>query len=118
MAGKDSKQAASKGIEYTVHCVETSKDPKTRGTASINGSYTALPEATAQAEKLFESGNYQTVEIRQKYFEQKKNREIEVVLRTLELGKKKEISVFIILIGAILCGAAAFGITYFLTKGG
>lgn len=118
---KPSKQTdALQGIEYSVHTTAMPEDgQKSGGREEKQGVFTDLDEAGREAETFLKTGKYQTVEIKQKYFDKKKNREVEVSLKTLEkkVKVKREIGVVTITIIAVLCGLIAFGITYFLSNG-
>ena len=105
------------GIEYTIYTF----DMPVSGQKSANkwekqGTKTEMTDAVSHAEKLFKSGKFQKVEVKQKYFDKKKDRNIDMTLKVFEAKPKREINVFMIFAFAVLCGAAAFGITYFLAQ--
>lgn len=109
--------AASKdqGIEYSVYTFEKTKNPSDQNKWHKQGTQTDMGLAISAAERLFESGQYAKVEVKQKYFDKKQNRIVDVTLKVFqEQKKKKEINVFVIFLFAIACGAAAFTTTLYL----
>lgn len=115
--GQARKIEQAQGIEYAIYTFEKTPSGGKNGNAwerhDVRGDMQA---ALVQAESLFGSGLYRKVEIRQKYFDNKKNRHIDMVLKTMELRKKKEINLLAVFAFALLCGAAAFGATYLLAN--
>ena len=108
---------AMQGIEYTIYTFE--KLPNTGKNQAKWQKHTSsgeMQQTLQQAEQLFSGGKYQKIEVKQKYFDKKKNRNIDVTLRVFEKHKKRDINLAFILIFAVLCGAAAFGTTFYLTK--
>ncbi len=105
------------GIEYTIYTfAKTDAGDQKNNKWEKHDSQGDMQQVLVKAEELFESGDYQKVEVKQKYFDKKKNRNIDMTLRVFEFEKKREISAFMILVFAVICGAAAFGLTYFLMK--
>lgn len=109
--------AAAQGIEYTIYTFDhpqggAKKQPKWQK----HESGSEMQEALKKAEELFRAGQYQKVEVKQKYFDKKKNRNIDVTLRVFEKEKKRDFKLAFIFVFAVLCGAAAFGLTYYLTQ--
>lgn len=103
----------AQGIEYAIYTFEGAKGPAKWEKKETRSE---MSEALAIAEKMFGSGQYSKIEVKQKYFDKKKNRNIDVTLKVFEGGKKFEINALVIFIFALVCGASAFGITWFLTR--
>jgi hypothetical protein len=105
----------SQGIEYSIFAAEMPA-PGQKGKVPLQrqGMRKEMRDALAAAEEMIATGQYQRVEVRQKYFDKKKNREIDMTVKVFEKRAKKEIGVFAILLFAVLCGGIAFGVTYFL----
>lgn len=112
-------QAASEkdqGIEYSVYTFEKTKNPADQNKWHKQGSQSDMAKALIFAEQLFDSGQYSKVEVKQKYFDKKQDRNVDITLKIYEDGKQKsEVNVFVILLFAIACGAAAFTTTLYLT---
>ena len=105
------------GIEYTVYTYgQAGVDDKKSAKWEKHNTKTEMAAAIAEAEKLYKSGKYKKVEVKQKYFDKKKNRNLDTTLKVYEHGKKREINIVMILLFAIVCGAIAFGVTYVLSK--
>jgi len=100
----------SQGIEYTVYTLD--KASKDKNAWQRGQTITEMPMALSQAESLFESGQYQKVRIKQRYFDKKQNRNIETVLKVYE--GRGQMNIGLIFLFAILCGGIAFGATYFI----
>ena len=115
MAGAAAKNPNMQGLEYTIY---TYDQPRTnqKGQIKWEKKDTAddMGNALKKAEALFSSGDYQKVEVKQKYFDKKKNRNVDMTLRVYEAKAKKPIGAVHILIIAFLLGVMAFALTYFL----
>jgi hypothetical protein len=76
-----------------------------------------MEKALASADKLLESGKYEKVEIKQKYFDKKANRLVEGTLKTLTYTKPSQLLPIIgLLILAVAAGGGSFAAAYFLTR--
>jgi len=109
-------QDADASIEYTIYTFDRPGGGKAADQWEKHGTDSDMQGALKLAEQLFASGKYQKVEVKQKYFDKKKNRNIDITLRVFESEPQKSINIFLIVGFAIFCGAAAFGLTYFLTR--
>lgn len=106
----------SQGIEYSIYTFDPS-DPKKGGRSNTwlkRDTKTEINDALSIAEKLFKTGKYQKVEVKQKYFDQKSDRNIDTTLKVFEGRKRLEINVAMIFAFAVFCGAVAFGATYMI----
>lgn len=103
------------GIEYSIYTFDMPVSGQ-KNKWEKQDVKTEMADAMAAAEKLFKSGKYHKVEVKQKYFDKKKNRNIDMTLKVYEAKAKKEINVVAIFLFAIICGGIAFAVTYFLSK--
>ena len=106
--------SADSGIEFSIYTFE--KDQNRWQKHSVTND---MHKAIAAAEKLLDSGQYEKIEVKQKYFDKKTNRTVDVSLKTL-VGKKKSkvLPIVALLLLALLAGGGAFAAAYFLTRGG
>jgi hypothetical protein len=74
-----------------------------------------LSKAIKKAERLYNSGNYIKVEVKQKHFDFKRKRKIDKLLRVFEDNKEQHLDSLAILGFALLCGIVAFGLVYFFS---
>ena len=110
MSGQASADTAQ-GVEYSIYVFDQPQ----------NSNDNSKPrwqkiDTLDDRSKLAGSGKYEKIEVKQKYFDKKKNRDIDVTLKTFSVKKKKDYSLIFLIGAAILCGAIAFALTYFLTK--
>lgn len=108
--------SAEQSIEYSIYVHHHPAAKKSPGWEMV-GETNNMKEAMNKAESLHASGNYHKVEIKQKYFDPKNNRKIDMTLKVLESRAKRQIGLVTILLFALICGAAAFGLTVFLVGG-
>lgn len=110
MANAAAKQTDA-GIEYSILTVEKG------GATGLGGMTNDMQKALTAAEKMLETGKYEKVEVRQKYFDKKTDRLVDMSLKTLVYKKKSGILPIIgLLVFAVLAGAGAFAGVYFLTR--
>lgn len=103
------------GIEYTIYTFDhASAGQKRNARWQKQQSFADMAQALKKAESLYKSGKFHKVEVKQKYFDTKKNRNVDTVLRIYESDGKKNGGALYVLIFAVLCGLAAFGVTYYL----
>lgn len=112
-------QAQSAGIEYTIYTFDMSA-PKQKGDSSWKKHATLedMGKAMSEAENLHQTQKFQKVEVKKKFFDQKKNRTVDMTLKIFEANPKKDYSVLIAVILAVLGGAGAFAASFFLTQNG
>lgn len=108
--------ANEQSIEYSIYVHHLPKAKKDKAFELLETT-TNMDEAMKKADELYASGEFKKVEVKQKYFDPKNNREIDMVLKTLELKIKKPLSLPVIILLAVACGAASFGLTVFLVGG-
>ena len=75
-----------------------------------------MSAAMQKAQALIDGGKYHKVEVKKKFFDQKKNRSIDMSLQVLEAKIKKDFTIPLFLFLAIAAGAIAFVASFFLTK--
>ena len=98
------------GLEYTIYTF----DQKDKSSWTKQNTRDERAIALGEAEKLFNSGRYKKVEVKQKYFDKKKNRNIDVTIKVYEDRKTFEINIAMVFLFSVLCGALAFAITYYI----
>lgn len=109
------KQASSE-IVYTIYGVDMPPAGKPPGAEQAVNAVNDMDSAIKQAEVLFESGKYLSIEVKKKYAEEKTGRTIEMPLRRWEGKQKKDFGVALFLILAVLAGGAAFGLTLLVAR--
>ena len=103
--------SADASIEYTIFVQKPGEAAQAQGTTN------EMEKALASADKLLESGNYEKIEIKQKYFDKKANRLVEGTLKTLTYKKPSSILPIIgLLLLAVAAGGGSFAAAYFLTR--
>jgi lipoate-protein ligase A len=108
-------QSKANGIEYSVYTfLKGTGNKKQRNKWKKHAVKAERGDALNTAERLYKSGKYKKVEVKQKYFDDKNDRMIDITLKVLEEDGKANINIFAILTFAALCGAAAFSITYYI----
>ncbi|MCB9987921.1 MAG: hypothetical protein H6868_01155 [Rhodospirillales bacterium] len=120
MSGSPSPAIATQGIEYNIYVFDINDDSNKAEEARWHKTDTMKDRAKAlsHAEKLANSGKYEKIEVKQKYFDKKKNRDIDITLKTFAHKTQKDFGLILLVLASILCGAGAFALTYLLTKGG
>lgn len=107
-------QSADQAIEYSVYVYH---DPKKKAQSpwEMKDVTNDMDKAMKAAEQYYETREFQKVEVKKKYFDEKNQRTIDMTLKTLEGNIKKEMgAMMLLLIGIVLCGTA-FAAAYFLT---
>lgn len=103
--------AADASIEYSIFTQKPGEAMQPQGTTN------EMEKALASADKLLESGQYEKIEIKQKYFDKKANRLVEGTLKTLTYKKPSSILPIIgLLLLSVAAGGGAFAAAYFLTR--
>lgn len=109
------KQSSSE-IVYTIYGIDMPPAGKPPGAEQPLNAVNDMESAIKQAESLFESGKYLSIDVKKKYAEEKTGRTIEMSLRRWEGKPKKDFGVVLFLILAIVAGAAAFGLTFLAAR--
>lgn len=105
---------ATQSIEYSVY-VYHPPSKKNKSQWEMKGITKDMDQAMKSAEKFYNSREYQKVEVKKKFFDEKNQRTIDMTLKTYEGNLKKEMGAMTMLaIALVLCGAA-FAAAYFLT---
>src|SRR5690606_8168182 len=101
--GLSMAQAQSAGIEYTIYTFDMPV-PKQKGENSWK-KYATLEDMTkamSEAESLLQTQKFQKIEVKKKFFDQKKNRTVDMTLKVFESSPKKDYTILIVAILAVL----------------
>lgn len=111
-------QAPAAQIEYTIYTFDMPVAKK-KGDISWKKHSTSddMGRAMAEAEGLLETQKYRKIEVKKKFFDQKKNRTVDMTLKIFETEPKKDYTIPLAAACAILGSGGAFALTYFLTAG-
>lgn len=102
---------ADASIEYSIFTQAKGEGWQPQGVTN------EMEKALANADKLIESGKYEKVEIKQKYFDKKANRLVEGTLKTLTYKAPSGVLPIIgLLLLAVAAGGGSFAAAYFLTR--
>lgn len=105
-------------IEYNIYTFDMPNgkkkgDAKWKLTKTLNDMNAAMKEA----ENLHQSKKFHKVEVKQKFFDEKKNRTVDMTLKSFEQKPPSNLGLYIALVGSVAAGVIAFAATYFLTGG-
>ncbi|MBU0860113.1 MAG: hypothetical protein KJ667_09250 [Alphaproteobacteria bacterium] len=104
--------AADSGIEYSIYTFE-----KGEGRWQMHGMTNDMQKALTSAEQLLDTGKYEKIEVKQKYFDKKTNRVVDMSLKVLVYKAKSSVLPLIGLVFlALLAGGGSFAAAYFLTQ--
>jgi hypothetical protein len=108
---------ATAGIEYTIYTFDMPR-PNQKGDNSWqkHAVLEDMSKAMNEAETLHATKKYQKVEVKKKFFDQKKNRVVDMTLKTYEVKPKKDFTILIAIIMAVLGAVGAFAASFLLTK--
>ncbi len=110
-------QAQAAGIEYTIYTFEMpASKQKGENSWKKHSTMEDMSKAMQQAEALHISRKFQKIEVKKKFFDQKKNRTVDMTLKIFESAPKKDRTIIIAVAMAILAGLGAFAASFFLTK--
>ena len=111
-------QAQAAQIEYTIYTFDM-PSPNQKGDNSWKKHSTLedMMKAMNEAQSLHETQKFQKIEVKKKFFDQKKNRVVDMTLKVFETTPKKDYTLIIAAIAAVLLGGAAFAASFFLTAG-
>ena len=111
-------QAPAAQIEYTIYTFDM-PSPKQKGQNSWkkHSSGDDMGKAMNEAETLHQSRKYQKIEVKKKFFDQKKNRVVDMTLKSFESKPKKDFTTLFLILLAIFGTGGAFALSFFLTKG-
>ena len=111
-------QAPAAQIEYTIYTFDM-PSPKQKGDNNWkkHSSGDDMGKAMIEAESLHQSQKYQKIEVKKKFFDQKKNRTVDMTLKTFEIKPKKDYTMLFLILLAIFGTGGAFALSFFLTKG-
>lgn len=110
-------QAESAQIEYNIYTFDMPSGKKGQSQWKLSATLSDMKEAMSRAESLHDSMKFQKVEVKQKFFDQKKNRLIDMTLKTFEQKPPSNLGLILACLGAVAAGVIAFGVTFFLTQG-
>ncbi len=110
-------QAQAAQIEYTIYTFDM-PSPKQKGDNSWKKHSTLedMMKAMVEAQSLHETQKYQKIEVKKKFFDQKKNRTVDMTLKIFESTPKKDYTIIFLVIFGIMASVAAFAGSYFLTR--
>lgn len=113
---QSAQTAQTAGIEYTIYTFDM-PSAKQKGDNSWKKHATLedMTKAMIEAESLYQSQKFQKIEVKKKFFDQKKNRVIDMTLKVFESSPKKDRTILIAAGLAVLGGLGAFGACFFLT---
>ncbi len=111
-------QADAAQIEYTIYTYDMPV-PSQKGDTSWKKHATLddMTKAMTEAESLLESKKFQKIEVKKKFFDQKKNRTVDMTLKIFETTPAKDRMILLTTLAAIFGGLAAFGACFFFFKG-
>lgn len=109
-------QAQTAQIEYTIYTFDMPV-PKQKGDNSWKKHATLedMAKAMTEAETLHQTQKFQKIEVKKKFFDQKKNRVVDMTLKIFETTPKKDYTFAIAIFMALLGGLGAFAACFFLT---
>lgn len=104
-------------IEYSIYTYDMpSPGQKGQGKWQKHTTLDDMIKAMVQAQTLHDSEKYQKIEVKKKFFDQKKNRVVDMTLKVFERDVKKDYSTMIAIVFALVCGAGAFAASFFFTS--
>lgn len=106
-------QQASASIEYSVY-VYHAPTKKQKSSWEMKGVTNDMDKALLSAQSFFDSKEFQKVEVKKKYFDEKNDRTIDMTLKTFQ-NTNKEMGAFTMLAISLILSGAAFAAAYFLT---
>ena len=117
-AEEKKEDESSLSIEYTIYVFRHPAD-QDEGEVDWELIKTSddMDATIKEAEDLHKSNKYQKVEVKKKFVDPKKGRTIDMTLKAFDNKPKKPIPLALIIVFAVVCGAAAFGLTFFLAGG-
>jgi hypothetical protein len=110
-------QAQAAQIEYTIYTFDMPM-AKQKGDNSWKKHATLddMGKAMNEAESLHQSQKYQKIEVKKKFFDQKKNRVVDMTLKIYESTPKKDYTTVLLVLLAVAGSVGAFALSFFLTK--
>lgn len=110
-------QAPAAQIEYTIYTFDMPQ-PKQKGENSWkkHSSVDDMVRAISEAESLHETRKFQKIEVKKKFFDQKKNRVVDMTLKVYESAPKKDYTTIFLIFLAVLGTVGAFAASFFLTR--
>lgn len=110
--------AAAAQIEYSIYTYDMPR-PGQKGESKWQKHVTLddMIKAMVEAQNLYDSEKFQKIEVKKKFFDQKKNRVVDMTLKVYERDLKKDHSTMIAIIFALICGIGAFAASFLMTNG-
>lgn len=104
-------------IEYTIYTYDM-PSPGQKGDSKWQKHSTIddMIKAMVEAQKLYDTEKFQKIEVKKKFFDQKKNRVVDMTLKVYERERKKDHSTVIAVVFALVCGVGAFAASFFFTN--
>jgi tRNA U38,U39,U40 pseudouridine synthase TruA len=103
-------------IEYTIYTFDMPVSGKGENAWKKHASLEDMDKAIKEAEGLHQTKKYQKIEVKKKFFDQKKNRTVDMTLKVFESKPKKDRTIVIAILVAVIGGALAFATSFFLTQ--
>ena len=101
-------------IEYSIYTFDMPNDgQKDESKWQKHATLDDMIKAMAEAQNLYDSEKYQKIEVKKKFFDQKKNRQVDMTLKVYERTPKKDYSTAVAIIFALFCGVGAFAASFF-----
>ena len=118
MASMQTQNAGTAGpIEYSVYVYFDPKQAKSKSPWEMKGITDNMEKAMAEAEKYYSTREFQKVEVKKKFFDEKNARTIDMTLKTFEGNLKRDMGAMTILAIGLALSAAGFAGAYFLGMG-
>lgn len=110
-------QAPAAQIEYTIYTFDMPA-PKQKGdnTWKKHSTLDDMGKAMIEAETLHQTQKFQKIEVKKKFFDQKKNRVVDMTLKVFESQPRKDRTMMFAAIAAVLGSVIAFAACFFLTQ--
>lgn len=109
--------AASAQIEYAIYTFDKN-DAKAKGDSKWqkHATLSDMVKAMSEAQSLLESKKFERIEVKKKFFDQKKNRTVDMTLKVFESEPQKDYGTIIAVAIALFCGVGAFALSFLLTQ--
>lgn len=106
-------------IEYSIYTFDMPKGKqKGQNKWQKHATIEDMDKALNEAQALYDSAQFQKIEVKKKFFDAKTNRNIDMTLKIYERKPKKDFTAILVMAFAVLCGVGAFALTYFLGQTG
>ncbi len=97
--------------EYTIYVFEEKQRDSAARWEKRDSVGTDMERALSEAASLFDTGRYRRVEVKKRALDPKTGRQADVAVRVLQKKSRRPAVPTLIVVIAILCGLAAYGLT-------